>query len=65
MTDLNRKQREVMQTLRQRGGSIPLHELIQICSPSALNLRELEKDGYLLIQGGIVIEIRNNWPAVH
>ncbi|NEN97078.1 MAG: primosomal protein N' [Moorea sp. SIO3I7] len=48
--DLTRRQREVLEVLRRRGGDLWLSELSQICNVSSSTINSLEDKGYVVIE---------------
>jgi primosomal protein N' (replication factor Y) len=48
--DVTRKQQEVLDVLRRRGGDLWMRELLQICSVSSSVIKTLEQKGHVVIE---------------
>lgn len=48
--DLNKRQREILEVLRRRGGDLWLNEFLQICNTTSRTLKTLEQKGCIVIQ---------------
>ena len=49
-SDLTRRQKEILDVLRRRGGDLWLTELLQTCHTTSSTLKKLEEKGYVVIQ---------------
>lgn len=54
-TDLTRRQREILEVLRRRGGDLWLKDLLQICQTTYSPVKSLEQKGYVVIQAREVL----------
>ncbi|MEM7760534.1 MAG: DEAD/DEAH box helicase, partial [Cyanobacteria bacterium P01_A01_bin.40] len=49
LADLTKRQREILQLLKNRGGELWLKELIQLCSTTSATVKKLEERGYVIL----------------
>ncbi|MEO1006119.1 MAG: primosomal protein N', partial [Cyanobacteria bacterium J06638_38] len=49
LADLSKRQREILQLLKNRGGELWLRELIQLCGTTSTTVKKLEERGYVIL----------------
>ncbi|MEO0835448.1 MAG: primosomal protein N' [Cyanobacteria bacterium J06642_3] len=49
LADLTKRQREILQLLKNRGGELWLKEFIQLCGTTPVTVKKLEKRGYVIL----------------